>query len=313
MVAGDARSGHGGIATIGPLAQRTCRSPRRAALAQAADRLEGLTLPPRLFLPQPFAADGVVTLPAAAARHVQVLRLQPGDALVVFNGGDGADWPGEIVRIGRREVEVRLGTPLAVDRELSFAVTIAIGMPANDRMDALVEKAGELGAAAIQPLVCERSVRRLSGERAEAKRAHWQAVAAAASEQCGRARVTAVRPVAVLASWLKEPAAAAPTRRFVLSLAPSALDPERAFAATRSSSPGATQVRPGAAEAAHGAERESIVVLSGPEGGLAPAEEIAAFALGFVPVGLGPRVLRADTAPLALLAWLALRAQGAPR
>ena len=150
-------------------------------------------------MPQAFVADAVVTLPAAAARHVQVLRLQPGDALVVFNGSDGADWPGEIVRMGRREVDVRLGAPLPVDRELACDVTIALGVPANDRMDALVEKAGELGAAAIQPLVCERSVVRLSGERAEAKRAHWQAVATAASEQCGRARVAVVRPVASLA------------------------------------------------------------------------------------------------------------------
>ena len=179
-------------------------------------------------MPHAFVAGGVVTLAAAAARHVQVLRLQPGDALVVFNGSDGADWPGEIVRIGRREVDVRLGAPLPVDRELACDVTIALGVPANDRMDALVEKAGELGAAAIQPLVCERSVVRVAGERAEAKRAHWQAVAAAASEQCGRARVAVVHPVASLPGWLAS-LPAATEQRIVLSLAPSALDPERAF------------------------------------------------------------------------------------
>ena len=253
-------------------------------------------------MPQAFAADGVVTLPAAAARHVQVLRLQPGDALVVFNGSDGADWPGEIVRMGRRDVDVRLGAPLPVDRELACEVTIALGVPANDRMDALVEKAGELGTAAIQPLVCERSVVRLSGERAEAKRAHWQAVATAASEQCGRARVAAVRPVASLASWL-ESLTSPSEHRMVLSLAPSALDPERALAhqAMRSS-----------AGDRQGAGRASVVVLSGPEGGLAPTEESAALARGFVAVGLGPRVLRADTAPLALLAWLGLRSLRPP-
>ena len=246
-------------------------------------------------MPQAFAADGVVTLPAAAARHVQVLRLQPGDALVVFNGSDGADWPSEIVRMGRREVDVRVGAPLPVDRELACDVTIALGVPANDRMDALVEKAGELGAAAIQPLVCERSVVRLSGERAEAKRAHWQAVATAASEQCGRARVAAVRPVASLAGWLETLAASSTERRVVLSLAPSALSPDVAFDGV--------------------APRTPVVVLSGPEGGLAPAEESAALVRGFVPVRLGPRVLRADTAPLAVLAWLGLRpaaASGTP-
>ena len=250
-------------------------------------------------MPQAFVADAVVTLPAAAARHVQVLRLQPGDALVVFNGSDGADWPGEIVRIGRRDVEVRVGAPLAVDRELACEVTIALGVPANDRMDALVEKAGELGAAAIQPLVCERSVVRLSGERAEAKRAHWQAVATAASEQCGRARVAVVRPVAALPAWL-ESLGSATEQRVLLSLAPAALDPERAFADDATRSAACERDRQGAA-------RARIVVLSGPEGGLAPAEEKAALARGFVAVSLGARVLRADTAPLALLAWLGLR------
>ena len=291
------------MARIGRLAQRRRHSTRRPTRAEPAARLEGLILPPRLFVPQAFVADAVVTLPPAAARHVQVLRLQPGDALVVFNGSDGADWPGEIVRIGRRDVEVRVAAPLAVDRELACEVTIALGVPANDRMDALVEKAGELGAAAIQPLVCERSVVRLSGERAEAKRAHWQAVATAASEQCGRARVAVVRPVASLPSWLGS-LGPATEQRVLLSLAPEALDPERAFADDAARSPGGGR---------QGAARPVVVVLSGPEGGLAPAEEKAALARGFVAVSLGARVLRADTAPLALLAWLGLRAPDAAR
>ena len=232
----------------------------------------------------------MITLHGPAARHLQVLRLQPADLVTLFNGSDGAEWPGAIVRIGRREVEVRLGAPIPVDRELACDVTIAVGVPANDRMDALVEKAGELGATAIQPLACERSVVRLSGDRAEARRAHWQGVAAAASEQCGRARVARVLPVTSFATWLGSLAEVGRERRIVLSLALSALDTESAFGA-------ATALAP----------RDSIVVLSGPEGGLAPAEEDAAVRGGFVRVGLGPRVLRADTAPLALLAWLALR------
>ncbi len=216
-----------------------------------------------------------------------MLRLQPGDKITLFNG-DGADWPGEIVRIGRRDVEVRLGAALAVDRELAWHVTLALGVPANDRMDALVEKAGELGAAAIQPLVCERSVVRLTGERAEAKRAHWQAVAAAASEQCGRTRVTEVLPLRSLTSWLEVVGtASAERRRVVLSLAGSALAPAQVFGADA------------------GAAGRQALVLSGPEGGLTAAEEAGAVAAGFVPVGLGPRTLRADTAPLALLAWIA--------
>jgi len=250
-------------------------------------------------------ADTVVALTAAAARHVQVLRLQPGDALVLFNGDDGADWPAEIVRIGRRDVDVRLGTPLPIERELPCEVTIALGVPANDRMDALVEKAGELGAAAIQPLVCERSVVRLAGPRADAKRAHWQAVATAASEQCGRARVAGVRPVSSLSAWLEALPSSASERRLVLSLAPSALDPAAALGLDVLRSAGAEAARSSRGDR-RDAGRAPVVVLSGPEGGLSPAEESAALARGFVPVSLGPRTLRADTAPLALLAWLGL-------
>ena len=244
---------------------------------------------PRLFLPDATFVDGAtLDLPAAAARHVQVLRLQPGATIELFNGVDGFDWPAEIVRMDRSDVEVRLGSAHAVDRELPCAVTIALGVPANDRMDGLVEKAGELGAVAIQPLVCERSVWRLSGERAEAKRHHWGAVAAAASEQCGRARVAEVLPVRSLASWLASEAIAGATFKWVLSFDPSA-------------SPVASIAREAAAPT-----RASIVGLSGPEGGLSGDEERAAVARGFARVSLGPRVLRADTAPLALLAWLGL-------
>jgi 16S rRNA (uracil1498-N3)-methyltransferase len=250
---------------------------------------------PRIFLLEPLGTDATVVLPAPAVRHVHALRLQQGDALELFNGSDDADWPGEIVEVGRHRVVVHVGSPVIVSRELDDDVTLAFGVPANDRMDALVEKAGELGAAAIQPLVCARSVLRLAGERAEVRRHHWQAVAASASEQCGRARVATVLPIAALAQWLGAAAVAAASMRIVLSFDRSALDPERALAAR------------GASDAA---VRPRIVVLSGPEGGLSPAEEDSAVAHGFVRVGLGPRVLRADTAPLAWLAWLGLRSVG---
>jgi 16S rRNA (uracil1498-N3)-methyltransferase len=243
---------------------------------------------PRLFLPQPFAAGATLALPAAVARHVQVLRLQPGATIALFNGTDGCDWPAEIVRIGRNAVDVRIGAAVPVDRELACAVTLALGVPANDRMDALVEKAGELGATAIQPLVCDRSVLRVSAERAETKQRHWSAVAAAASEQCGRARVTEVLAVRSFASWLAADAAAQPRLKVVLSFDRAAADASTVLGANEASA------------------SAGIVVLSGPEGGLTPDEESAAVARGFVRIGLGPRVLRADTAPLALVAWLGI-------
>jgi 16S rRNA (uracil1498-N3)-methyltransferase len=235
-------------------------------------------MPPRFHVAEPMQAGLELSLPPGAARHVQVLRLQPGDPLTLFNG-EGGEWQAEIVRMGRSEVGVRLNAHVAVDRELAIQVTLALGMPANERMDALVEKATELGVEAIQPLMTERSVLRLSGERADKKQAHWQGVAAAASEQCGRTRVPAIAPVRSLADWLRGlPSAGG--RRFVLSLR----------------TPEPLEAQAGGA----------LTFLSGPEGGLSEAEEAAAAACGFVPASLGPRVLRADTAPLAVLAHLGL-------
>lgn len=248
---------------------------------------------PRIFLPQRWAEGETLVLPQAESRHVQVLRMQRGDGVLLFNGEDGAEWPAEIVRIGRSEVELRIGAALPQPgRELPFAVTLALGIPANERMDALVEKATELGVAAIQPLICARSVVRLVGDRAEARQRHWSAVAASASEQCGRVRVPRIAVPTKIDAWLRDldadANAATQTRRWVLSLAPSAR--------LASDLPG-----PRLAATAPG-----LVVLSGPEGGLAPDEEAAALRRAFVPVSLGPRTLRADTAPLALLAWLGL-------
>jgi len=112
------------------------------------------------------------------SRHVQVLRMQPGEGLRVFDGR-GREWQAEVTEMGRKVVQVRVLHGIDNDRELPVRVTLAVGMTANDRMDTLVEKATELGAHAIQPLLCARSVLRLDGERAAKKVAHWQAVAVA--------------------------------------------------------------------------------------------------------------------------------------
>jgi 16S rRNA (uracil1498-N3)-methyltransferase len=236
-------------------------------------------MPPRLYLDAPWTEGETIDLPPEQARHVQVLRLQPGDALTLFNG-QGGEWSAEVARMGgRQQVAVRVGAHQPVDTELGRAVTLALGMPANERMDTLVEKATELGVAAIQPLQCARSVLRLTGERADKRQAHWQAVAVAAAEQCGRTRVPRIAPVKTLSGWLAE--GGWPARRHVLSLAADA-----------------RPLHPGPFD------DQAVLLLSGPEGGLDPAEEAQARLHGFLPVGLGPRVLRADTAPLAALVLL---------
>jgi 16S rRNA (uracil1498-N3)-methyltransferase len=223
-------------------------------------------------------------LPPGAARHVQVLRLQPGTALTLFNGL-GGEWAAEVTHMGRSEVHVVTHGWSEVERELATRVTLAVCMPANERFDWLIEKATELGAAAIQPLTSERSVLRVAGDRAEKKRAHWQGIAAAAAEQCGRNRLPVVHPVHDLATWLRSAPPSPGCAAHVLSLRPG---PCLAAAL-------------GAADAA----QRDWLVLSGPEGGLSEREEDLAAECGYTPLSLGPRVLRAETAPLALLAALA--------
>jgi 16S rRNA (uracil1498-N3)-methyltransferase len=233
---------------------------------------------PRFHCPVPLASGQTLSLPPGAARHVQVLRLQPGAVITLFNG-EGGEFEATVTRMGRSDVEVEVGVHHAIEREAPRAIHLLAGITANERMDWLVEKATELGVASITPLVAERSVLKLKGERADKKLAHWQGVAEAAAEQCGRNRVPVIHPAVSLVQWLAHPTGDA--QRCVLSLAQG----------TRSLAEGAAGVGP-------------LLVLSGPEGGLSPAEESLALSSGFVPVTLGSRVLRAETAPLAVLAAL---------
>ena len=234
---------------------------------------------PRFYCPLPLAAGASLELPPTAARHVQVLRLQPGEPVTLFNG-EGGQWRAHVERMGRSDVVVRVDAFEAVEREVLRRIHLAMGMPANERMDWLIEKAAELGVASLQPLQTAHSVLRLSGERATRKQQHWAAIAASACEQCGGNRVPAVQPVTDFSAWLRESAVIAPLR-CVLSLAEGA----RALNSVLQDHPADTPV----------------LFLSGPEGGLSPQEDQQARAAGFVPVTLGPRVLRAETAALAAL------------
>jgi 16S rRNA (uracil1498-N3)-methyltransferase len=225
-------------------------------------------MPLRFHVDPPLREGAELSLPPGAARHAQVLRLQPQTAITLFDGS-GGEWAATIVRMGRSEVAVCIGAHNAIERELALEVTLALGMPANERMDTLIEKATELGATTVQPLHCERSVLRLSGERALKKLAHWRGVAQAACEQSGRTRVPTIAPVRSLHEWLASLTPDDAARRLLLS--------------PRSAQP----LRPCAAKA--------VLSLSGPEGGLTDAEEQAALDRGFSAVSLGARVLRADT------------------
>jgi 16S rRNA (uracil1498-N3)-methyltransferase len=239
---------------------------------------------PRFHCPTPLVPGAELELPATAARHVQVLRLQPGGEITLFNG-EGGEHTATILRMGRSNVAVHIEAHHAIEREPMRAVHLAVGMPANDRMDWLVEKATELGVASIQPLHTAHSVLRLSGERAAKKQAHWQSVAIAACEQCGGNRVPVVHDVKDLGAWLKglasDPSSSQKASSFVLSLAEGTQTLDASLGERAADRP--------------------VLFLSGPEGGLSAAEDAQARAGGFAPVTLGPRILRAETAALAAL------------
>jgi 16S rRNA (uracil1498-N3)-methyltransferase len=220
-------------------------------------------------------------LPRSQARHaVRVLRLKAGEEIILFNG-DGTEYRAVIERPTEDGLVVQVRESQAADREAPLPVTLAQGVSSGERMDFTLQKAVELGVAAIQPLVTSRSIVRLDAERAAKRLAHWQGVVIAACEQCGRNRVPRVEPLRAIDEWTRA-LARAPAAGVRLLLSP------RASTGLRNLE------RPEA----------GVLLLAGPEGGLAPEEERDALAAGFSAVRLGPRVLRTETAALAALAAL---------
>ncbi|MDR0457569.1 MAG: 16S rRNA (uracil(1498)-N(3))-methyltransferase [Burkholderiaceae bacterium] len=241
---------------------------------------------PRFYVPAPLAPALTIDLPPGAARHAQVLRLQPGDGVTLFNG-QGGQWAARVARMGKSAVTVQTLAHQAVEREAARPVHLAVGWMAAERLDWLIEKAVELGAASFTPVITARTQQRLTDTRADKKRGHWQAVAAAASEQCGRNRLMAIRAPLPLQTLMSSSAAAnAPNvpARWLLSLTVDAAPLRAVFNA----------LPPGA----------PVTLLSGPEGGFTDEELAGAQATGWRSVALGARVLRAETAPLAALAVL---------
>jgi 16S rRNA (uracil1498-N3)-methyltransferase len=245
---------------------------------------------PRFHCPSALHPGDELDLPAGTARHVQVRRMQPGDDITLFNG-EGGECVAVITHMGRSDVGVRVTHKMEVERELAVRIHLWSGITANERMDWLLEKATELGASTLLPITAERSVLKLKGERADKKLAHWQAIAVAASEQCGRNRVLQVAAPLTLTQAIAALPQQAPCTRWILSLADGTQSLKEALRALLPTVDGSLP---------------EIVLLSGPEGGLSPAEEAEALAAGFLPVSLGQRVLRAETAPVAVLSALGL-------
>lgn len=232
----------------------------------------------RIYFPEEIPAHGECRLAHDKAHHLlHVLRLDAGDAVTLFDGR-GAQYAATVARIARNSVTLNVGERTGVDRESPLRVTLVQAISSGERMDYTVQKAVELGAACIQPIASERSIVRLDSARAQKRVAHWQAVAIAACEQCGRNLVPRIAPVMKLGDWLAGFAAAAPDTGIVL--APGAPISLREL----------------------GGPRTAVTLLAGPEGGWTQAELGDAGRAGFTAVRLGPRVLRTETAAVAALA-----------
>ena len=235
---------------------------------------------PRIFTNSPLAVGSQCQLDDNAANHVgRVLRMQAGQALLLFNG-DGHDYHATITEAGKKHVLVAVTEAAGNETESPLRVVLAQTLSKGDRMDYAVQKAVEMGVSEIVPLTTERCDVKLKGDREDKRLRHWQQVAISAAEQCGRARVPEIQPVMTVQQWLEH--AQACDLRLVLH--------------HRTEQSLNTLEKP-----------SSIALMIGPEGGLT-AEEIAlAESRGFLPVALGPRVLRTETAPVAAIAlcqWL---------
>ncbi len=232
----------------------------------------------RNYLDHPLQPGQRVVLPEAVANHLlRVLRLGVGDALIVFNG-DGFDYRATVVNAERRAAQIEVQSREAASSESALSITLGQGIARGDKMDWVLQKASELGVAAIAPLRTQWTEVRLNAERAERRHQHWHGVIAAACEQCGRATLPALAAASDLSDW----ASSAPQNALRLLL-----DPEGEQSLS-------TCLRPQSGQ--------PIWLVVGPEGGLSERDIATLHAAGFNGLRLGPRVLRTETAGLAAIA-----------
>ena len=230
---------------------------------------------PRIYTDSALREGATAELDENAALHVgRVLRMQPGQELRLFNG-DGNDYPATITSANKKNVEVQVGTPDANPTESPLDIILGQALSKGDRMDYAVQKAVEMGVTRIVPLTTERCDVKLKGDREDKRLRHWQSVAISAAEQCGRARVPDILPVMTVTEWLEH------TRDCEVRLVLHHRTEQSLDALTKPT---------------------RVALMIGPEGGLSADEISQAESEGFLPVALGPRVLRTETAPVAAMA-----------
>ena len=232
---------------------------------------------PRFYVDFALSPDSVVELPDNVVRHLNVLRVKNTEEIVLFNG-NGKSYPALPEVLEKRRASVRILREEATDNESLLNITLVQAVSAAERMDFTLQKSVELGVAEIRPVISERCVVRLSGERAEKRVARWQEIVVSACEQSGRNIVPKVLPLTTYAQALQQ--LPQETAKLLMSL-------NRAQKLS--------DVRP---------QSGKVVFMVGPEGGWTEKEEQQAFDAGFQSVTLGKRVLRTETASLAAIATM---------
>ena len=229
---------------------------------------------PRFYLPTALAPHTTLNLPDNIIRHIHVLRLNAGDSITLFNG-TGNDFAATLQTIGKRHAECHIHAQRQPENESPLAITLVQAVSSGERMDFTLQKSVELGVRAIQPIISERCVVRLSGDRADKRVQRWQDIVIAACEQSGRSIVPTVLPIVSFSDYLRQ---MPPELHLMMSL--------RRATTLRDIAPAPQTLR----------------LMIGPEGGWTPAEEQAALEAGVQTITLGKRVLRTETASLAVLA-----------
>lgn len=211
------------------------------------------------------------TLPSTIHRHaIQVLRLKQGDMIRLFDG-QGAEYEATLISVGKRESMVQLGQPLPSEVVSPLSITLIQGISKGDRMDIAIQKAVELGVNKIIPVVTERCNVQLKAERSDKKWAHWHGVVVSSCEQSGRNILPELSPIMSLQQAVTECQNGwilSPTAQTSLS----ALPPQQA-----------------------------MNIAIGPEGGFSDDEIQSAEQQGFQSLRFGPRILRTETAAIAVI------------
>lgn len=242
----------------------------------------------RFYHPEKLSPGAIASLTPNAATHAsRALRMQVGDKAILFNG-DGNDYLCELTLVKKNEVVAKVKSARAVTSESPLKITLVQAISSGDRMDFTIQKAVEMGVTAIQPIASQRSVVKLSGDRAEKRREHWQNVVISACEQSGRAIIPEVLPALSLANWL------------------ATLPPPTSQEEGRSEGKNMLRLTlsPTANQTLHDLPNSTaeICLLIGAEGGLTDDEINLATTQSFIPIRLGKRILRTETAPLAAIA-----------